>query len=105
VTCRFQGPLFEALSKADAVGVGPIHRAERLPESEILDRDLLCSELGAAGVDACCVQSVAEFIPWLASNTQPGDLVLLLSNGAFGGLRERICAELPEASIELPAES
>lgn len=99
VTTRFQQPLFEALSKSDAVGIGPIHRAERLPENELLNRDMLCDELNAAGVDACCAHTVADFVPWLASSTAPGDVVLLLSNGAFGGLRDRICADLPEAIL------
>jgi UDP-N-acetylmuramate: L-alanyl-gamma-D-glutamyl-meso-diaminopimelate ligase len=92
VTSRFQQPLFDALCGADGVGIGPIHRAERIAEGQLLNRAQLVEELSDKGVEAFTCDHVSDFLPWLQLQTQAGDVVLLLSNGAFGGLRELIVA-------------
>lgn len=99
VTAEFQEPLAKAFSGADSVALGPIYRAERIPEDAILRRDLLCEELRAKSVDAHYFSAVSEMLPWIDERVSPGDVVLLMSNGAFGGLREKLC----EAAVDIPA--
>jgi len=92
VTRRFQGPLAEALSGADEVVVGPVYRADRIALAERLDRAALVATLGAAGVPARAADDIAALADDVCCSGRAGDVVLVLSNGAFGGIYERLRA-------------
>lgn len=91
VTNRFQRELAAAFSAADAVLIGPVHRAESVPPDERLDVRLLVETI-APQARAC--GSATDIAETLERDGRAGDLVLICSNGAFGGLygmlRERI---------------
>jgi UDP-N-acetylmuramate: L-alanyl-gamma-D-glutamyl-meso-diaminopimelate ligase len=79
-----------AFDAADRVLLAPLGRTN-IAEGERLDVQLLARELGSkatamAGVDAIVAKIVAEAIA--------GDTVAVLSNGAFGGIHERLVAGL-----------
>ncbi|MGC3996657.1 MAG: Mur ligase family protein [Anaeromyxobacter sp.] len=57
-----------------------------VPEAERLDVDRLVAELSAAGKPARAFPSVDELLPALRSAARPGDVVVAMSNGAFGGI-------------------
>lgn len=86
VTKRFQQDMTDAFVGADEVWLGPIYRAERIPEEERLDRAALAASLCKRGVPCHASNSVAEIVAEVRGTEQPGDIVLVLSNGAFGGI-------------------
>ncbi len=86
VTNVFQQDLCRALSAADEACIGPIHRPERVPERDRLDRDALAGALRAEGVDAWRADDTQTIVARIRDNARPGDIVLILSNGAFGGI-------------------
>lgn len=86
VTRRFQGELATAFAGADEVWLGPIHRAEAIPELDRLDRAALAEALTRGGTLAHAPDSAAAIAEAVLATRQPGDLVLILSNGAFGGI-------------------
>jgi len=86
VTRRFQGELGEALRGADEVFLGPIHRAESIAEEERLDRDLLVAGLRAVGTSAHACADARAIVAAIAAEHAAGDVILILSNGAFGGI-------------------
>lgn len=86
VTNAFQDAMEQAFAKADEVALGPIHRAERIPEAERLDRAALTQTLAAQGIPARFTDDCNDFLDYIVASVEPGDLILLLSNGAFGGL-------------------
>ncbi len=90
VTKRFQPDLEVSFDGADIVWFGPIHRAESIPEAERLDRAALAQALEQRGMQARAAANVDEILADLAARNAPGDVVLLLSNGAFGGIYARI---------------
>lgn len=91
VTRTFQAPLAVALQDADDVWIGPIHRAERIPEAERLDRQALAETLAASGTtEARAADGVEDIVEGLYNDARPGDVVLILSNGAFGGIYDLI---------------
>jgi UDP-N-acetylmuramate: L-alanyl-gamma-D-glutamyl-meso-diaminopimelate ligase len=90
VTNRFQGKLEEALAGADQVWVGPIHRGDRIPDEDRLDREALAVKLTDQGTPASYTDEVGEIVDDLVEKVGSGDLVLILSNGAFGGIYEQI---------------
>ncbi len=92
VTNIFQYDFADALSKADAAVVAPIHRAERLPQNLRLDPSELAQALTKKGCICHPAQSyeeVAEFLEEMTGAVDQPLVVCFLSNGSFGGVIER----------------
>jgi UDP-N-acetylmuramate: L-alanyl-gamma-D-glutamyl-meso-diaminopimelate ligase len=90
VTRAFQAPLCDALTGTDVALIGPIHRAERIPQEERLDREELCRTLNEKGVSAQAFDSTDAVFDWVSANGREGDLMLFMSNGAFGGIYAKV---------------
>ena len=90
VTNRFQAEMNAAFREADAVWLGPIHRAASFPESERLDRTAIVRALEQHGVRAAFTDDVDELVRGLETSVAPDSVVLILSNGAFGGIYDRL---------------
>ncbi|HOV75797.1 MAG TPA: Mur ligase family protein [Candidatus Hydrogenedentes bacterium] len=89
VTNRFQAELTEAFVQADEVWLGPIHRAERIADDERLNREALVAELKTRGIEAHCGEDAAQMAGEVLADGRAGDLVLIMSNGAFGGIYQK----------------
>lgn len=87
-----------AFDAADLVFLAPVGR--ELPESDRLDVPRLAKEISAsaAAVQAIALPDVQRIIDGLAQSVQPGDRVVILSNGSFGGIHEKLVARLKEIS-------
>jgi len=98
-TCRrriFQQPLTTALAGADRIVIGPVFTK---PQDPLAAEDLfspaeLTADLHAVGKEAHAGQSVDEICDFLISACRSGDVVLIMSNGAFGGLPRKLLASL-----------
>jgi UDP-N-acetylmuramate: L-alanyl-gamma-D-glutamyl-meso-diaminopimelate ligase len=82
---------------ADEVIFAPLGRSN-LPPSEALDLERLVRELGRRGKNAANEPSVDAIVERLANGAQAGDVVALLSNGAFGGIHRKLVARLAGTS-------
>jgi UDP-N-acetylmuramate: L-alanyl-gamma-D-glutamyl-meso-diaminopimelate ligase len=89
VTNTFQNDMLDAFSKADEVWLGPIHRAEHIPEAIRLDRALLVQALEKRDIKAHFEDDPADIAAAVQKSAVPGDVVLILSNGAFGGIYQQ----------------
>jgi UDP-N-acetylmuramate: L-alanyl-gamma-D-glutamyl-meso-diaminopimelate ligase len=78
-----------AFGAAGRVIFAPLGRPD-IAESERLDLGRLVRELREAGQAAEAAESVEAIVATIAKDAQPGDTVALLSNGAFGGIYEKI---------------
>jgi UDP-N-acetylmuramate: L-alanyl-gamma-D-glutamyl-meso-diaminopimelate ligase len=89
--CRaiHQEPYARAFGAASRVLFAPLGRSD-IPEAERLDLDRLARELTLAGVPAETTPSVDAIVARIAEGAAPGDTVALLSNGAFGGIYEKL---------------
>ena len=92
VTNRFQQELEGAFRGADELWLGPIHRVEKIPEEKRLDRASLVGVLRRSGVSARSADSVDEIVEDVLTRGEKGDVVLLMSNGAFSGIYDRFRA-------------
>ncbi len=90
VTSRFQREITDALAQADEVWIGPINRANSIPQESRLNREAIVNELGKRAVHGQFSDNVEDIVEDLKSRTTAGDLVLIMSNGAFGGLYSSI---------------
>jgi UDP-N-acetylmuramate: L-alanyl-gamma-D-glutamyl-meso-diaminopimelate ligase len=90
----FQREIADALAGADCVAFPALFRPEKVPEGERLDLDRLVSDLRSRGAAAWNLGTVDAIIEKVAAEARPGDLVVLLSNGGFGGIYEKLPAAL-----------
>lgn len=86
----FAGEITDALSIADRVIIAPIHRKDRIPMEERLDTTDVARNLSNGGVQASAAQSFEEIVDEVEAGITSGDLIVLMSNGAFGGIGDKI---------------
>jgi UDP-N-acetylmuramate: L-alanyl-gamma-D-glutamyl-meso-diaminopimelate ligase len=79
-----------AFDVADRVLLAPLGRMN-IPEGDRLDVPRLARELGPK---ASAMVSVDAIIAQLTAGTRPGDVVAILSNGAFGRIQEKLVVSL-----------
>ncbi len=91
-TNRFQKELALAFDRAAEVWIGPIYRADRYPEDQRLDRDRLVADIEQRGPRAHAANDAETIVRHIRSDVEPHDVVLILSNGAFGGIYDLIRA-------------
>ena len=90
----FQERYGRAFDGADLLLVAPVHNVASIPEAERFDPAQVVAEACAGGVDAVLTDGVDAIIERLAADARPDDVVLILSNGGFGGIYERLPAAL-----------
>ncbi len=63
---------------------------DKVPESERLDLGAVTRDLSAAGKPARVFASVEEMVPAIAGAARSGDVIVAMSNGAFGGIWDQL---------------
>ncbi len=86
----FERALGDALSAADAIYLGAVDRPERFPDDERLDVAAVVAQLRARGRDAAGPLAPDEIFARIAQELSAGDVAVVMSNGAFGGLARRL---------------
>jgi UDP-N-acetylmuramate: L-alanyl-gamma-D-glutamyl-meso-diaminopimelate ligase len=86
----FERALGDALSAADAVFLGAIDRPERFLDQERLDVAAVVAQLRARGREAAGPLHPDAIFAGVTGALAPGDVVVVMSNGAFGGLARRL---------------
>ena len=87
----FQEDYGEAFRDADRVLLAPVDLPDKAPEGERMDIDAVATRVGER---ARTMPSVDAIVRTLASECEPDDVVLLMSNGAFGGIYRTLPAAL-----------
>ena len=67
---------------------------DRVPENERLDVDRLAREISISGSPARACATVDEMVEAVSRDARPGDVVVAMSNGAFGGIWDKLLAAL-----------
>lgn len=67
---------------------------DKIPSGEELDVPRLARELAAGGLPTFGAATVAELVDEVARDARAGDVLLVMSNGAFGGFIEQVLARL-----------
>jgi UDP-N-acetylmuramate: L-alanyl-gamma-D-glutamyl-meso-diaminopimelate ligase len=88
-----QGEYARALAHADAVLIAPVGR-KNIAEPERLDVAAIAEELRGMDRTAEATDGVDTIIERVAERARPGDTVVVMSNGDFGGIHERLLARL-----------
>jgi UDP-N-acetylmuramate: L-alanyl-gamma-D-glutamyl-meso-diaminopimelate ligase len=90
----FQERLVECFDDALDVIVAAVFRAADVPEDVRLDPERLVHEISARGPRARYIAGVDEIVRELTDTSRSGDVVVVMSNGGFGGLHARLLEAL-----------
>jgi UDP-N-acetylmuramate: L-alanyl-gamma-D-glutamyl-meso-diaminopimelate ligase len=90
----FEADFARAFESADQVIVAAAHLPGKVPEGERLSEAELVSSIRRAGTPAELIPKVAEIVARLEQELRAGDLVVVLSNGGFGQIHERLLEAL-----------
>lgn len=90
----FQHELAHALSAADFVALSPVENFKKLKPEERLDLSALCAEIQASGTECYQGESVDGIVAHVTTHVQEGDVLLVMSNGGFGGIHRKLLAAL-----------
>ena len=90
----FQQEFPRALRQADVVVIAPVFfkETDALPEADRLSVSEVVATLRATGVEADTFPDDESILQHLRRSARAGDVVVFMSNGAFGGLPRRLAA-------------
>ncbi len=91
----FQNTYVDAFASADYVIVSRVFDAQRAAEmGGVLDITKLIDDITAQDKPAHAITDVDEIVRNLRGELRSGDVVAIMSNGAFGGIHEKLLAAL-----------
>lgn len=91
-----ESELVASLRLADRVVLAGVYQQQRIPDAERLHPEDVVRALNAAGTPAELHPDGDAIIDEIATQLQSGDVVVLLSNGGFDGIYEKLPARLRE---------
>ena len=94
----FQEAYVDALSRADRVVLAEVYRKEELAADERLSEDRLVEALRARRVAAWFHSNTAAIVARVSAEARDGDLVVVMSNGGFDNIHERLLTALRQKS-------
>jgi UDP-N-acetylmuramate: L-alanyl-gamma-D-glutamyl-meso-diaminopimelate ligase len=100
----FEETLPKALALANRVVLGGVFRAQQLVDENRMDPETVAETVRALGRDARVLagsEAIAEFV---VGQAKPGDLLLVMSNGSFDGLCEKLMKRLGQVA-QVPSEA
>lgn len=97
----FHQAYLQAFRPAHFVVLAPVHKKDRIPLDEQLDTTALARDLTACGVIAESHAETAAIVQSLARQAAPGDVIIIMSNGDFGGLHQHLLTHLRELRTNL----
>ncbi len=82
----FQEQWPQAFAKADVVHFAPIYRLKKISPAERIDLSKICRQLETRGKEATAHKSFEQMLSRISNSARPGDVIVMMSNGAFGGI-------------------
>lgn len=92
---EFEGPYEAAFAEADEVVLAGLFRPERYA-GNALNPEALVERWRKAGKVAAYIPAVPDIVRSLERTLRAGDVVLIMSNGGFGGLHEKLLSALEQ---------
>src|SRR3954467_4801305 len=86
----FEQDLVKSLALADAVAIASVFKPEAIPEGQRLETSVLIAGLKAAGRPASEFPDADAIVEKVAPQLRDGEVVVILSNGGFGGIYEKL---------------
>lgn len=86
----------QALSSADRVVVAGLYQPEKIPEKDRLPAEEVVREINRISGDgrAALIEKTNEIPAYVTASAESGDVILVMSNGGFDGVQEKILSAL-----------
>jgi len=95
---EFESGYIDAFHEADRVIVGPVFHKQRYEErygiEKMMSVPTIVERLEHDGIAAGQIDDFDQIAKAVAKDAREGDVVLVMSSGAFGGVHEKILSEL-----------
>lgn len=88
----FQEQYAEAFDQADFILISEPYDQKKISEEDRFSTADLIRDLQARNLQASSYTDVQDMVQFIQSNGRAGDLVLVMSNGAFGGIYQKLLA-------------
>lgn len=90
----FQDALPVSLALADRVILGGVFRAQQVGDENRMDPEAVAARVRELGKDARVLPGADAIAEFLSAEATRGDLLLIMSNGSFDGLCEKLLTKL-----------
>ena len=90
----FQNVYTEAFDSADRVCIRKPALLKKIPSKERFSSKQLVADLNKRGLDAAYFENTEGIIDFLVKETRSGDVILVMSNGGFDNIHERLLDRL-----------
>jgi UDP-N-acetylmuramate: L-alanyl-gamma-D-glutamyl-meso-diaminopimelate ligase len=94
----FQAALSDAFGAADEVCLRAVPNPEKVTGAGMLDVERLAADLRERGTSACVLPDAAAIAAHVLAGLRPGDVIVVMSNGGFEGIHDRLLQELASRS-------
>ena len=94
----FQETLPVSLALADRVILGGVFRAQQLGDENRMDPEVVAASVRDLGKDAQVFPGAEAIAEFLSAEAASGDLLLVMSNGSFDGLCEKLLKKLEQGA-------
>ena len=88
-----------AFDDADVVTIRLPEPHDKVPANEQLDVPAIVKEIGKRGIEATGLKDVPEIVELIARQARANDVILVMSNGAFGGLIHDVLNALEKRAV------
>ncbi len=95
----FQEAYVAAFDNADRVLIAPVFLPEKAPDGNRFSVDELVEGLRGRGLKADAMASVEGIVTHLADHAAPGDRIVFMSNGGFGGIHDKTLDRLKSRHV------
>ncbi len=89
-----ENELVESLKGADRATIAGVYQASNIPEKDRLETSRVVTRLLREGVNAATFPGANEIIPHVLTHTSRGDVIVIMSNGGFDKIHEKLLAKL-----------
>jgi UDP-N-acetylmuramate: L-alanyl-gamma-D-glutamyl-meso-diaminopimelate ligase len=90
----FEETLPAALALADRVILAGVFRAQQLGDENRLEPEAVAASVGELGKSARVFPGAEAIAEQISTEAEPGDVLLVMSNGSFDGLCDKLLAKL-----------
>jgi UDP-N-acetylmuramate: L-alanyl-gamma-D-glutamyl-meso-diaminopimelate ligase len=90
----FQNEYTEAFDSADRVCIRKPALLKKIPPEERFSSERLVDDLNKRGLEAVYFENTERIIDFLEAESGPGDVILVMSNGGFDNIHEKLLERL-----------
>jgi UDP-N-acetylmuramate: L-alanyl-gamma-D-glutamyl-meso-diaminopimelate ligase len=87
---EFEDAYGDALAVADDIVMAGLYHPERYDANSAMRPERLVSQWEAAGKRAAYIPVVDDIVAHVAGNARAGDVIMIMSNGGFGGIHDKL---------------